>query len=129
MGYVSHNTAVEWQLNADVLLLPLRKEPEYRAVLPGKLFEYLASRRPILGIGQKDGAMSMILDRTNTGIVLDWNDKESLRNHIDICWTRHLEGQLKTDSTDISGFTRRSLTRQMAELFDKTVKDSSFRSE
>ena len=129
MGYQPHNIAVEEQRNASLLILPLRKEPEYRAVLPGKLFEYLASRRPILGIGQKDGAMSMILDRTNTGIVLDWNDKESLRNHIDICWTRHLEGQLKTDSTDISGFTRRSLTRQMAELFDKTVKDSSFRSE
>ena len=107
----------------------LRKEPEYRAVLPGKLFEYLASCRPIFGIGQTDGAMSMILERTNTGIVLDWNDKEAVRNHIDSCWTRHLEGSLVTDSADISGFTRRSLTKQMAELFDKYVKDSSLRSE
>ena len=128
MGYQPHNIAVQEQRKASLLILPLRKEPEYRAVLPGKLFEYLASCRPIFGIGQTDGAMSMILNQTKTGVVLDWNDKEGVRNHIDNCWTMHLEGRLETDSADISGFTRRSLTRQMAELFDKYVKDSSLRS-
>ena len=122
MGYQPHDIAVQEQRKASLLILPLRKEPEYRAVLPGKLFEYLASCRPIFGIGQTDGAMSMILNQTKTGIVLDWNDKEGIRNHIDKCWVRHLEGRLETDSADISGFTRRSLTRQMAGLFDKSVK-------
>ena len=122
LGYQPHNIAVEEQRQASLLILPLRKEPEYRAVLPGKLFEYLASCRPIFGIGQTDGAMSMILNQTKTGVVLDWNDKEGIRNHIDNCWTRHLEGRLETDSADISGFTRRSLTRQMAKLFDRSVK-------
>ena len=122
LGYQPHNIAVEEQRQASLLILPLRKEPEYRAVLPGKLFEYLASCRPIFGIGQTDGAMSMILNQTKIGVVLDWNDKEGIRNHIDNCWTRHLEGRLETDSADISGFTRRSLTRQMAKLFDRSVK-------
>lgn len=122
LGYQPHNIAVEEQRQASLLILPLRKEPEYKAVLPGKLFEYLASCRPIFGIGQTDGAMSMILNQTKIGVILDWNDKEGIRNHIDNCWTRHLEGRLETDSADISGFTRRSLTRQMAKLFDRSVK-------
>ena len=118
IGYLPHSEAVEQQRNASLLILPLRKEPEYKAVLPGKLFEYLASRRPVLGIGQKDGAMAMILNETKTGVVLDWEDREAIACHIDSCWETHLAGKLVTDGADISQFTRRSLTRRMAQLFD-----------
>ena len=119
MGYQPHAKAIEEQRTASVLILPLRKEPEYKAVLPGKLFEYLASLRPILGIGQPDGAMSMILDSTKTGVVLDWEDKASIGTFIDRCWEKHLEGGLTASDADISQFTRRNLTRRMAQLFEK----------
>ena len=118
IGYLPHSEAVEQQRNASLLILPLRKEPEYKAVLPGKLFEYLASRRPVLGIGQKDGAMAMILNETKTGVVLDWEDREAIARHIDSCWEKHLAGKLVTDGANISQFTRRSLTNRMAQLFD-----------
>jgi len=119
MGYQPHSVAVQEQRQASVLILPLRKEPEYKAVLPGKLFEYMASRRPILGIGQPDGAMSMILGDTDTGVVLDWNDKVAIRRHLDACWKKHLDGRLSVAGADISMFSRRELTRKMAELFDR----------
>ncbi|MBR1960852.1 MAG: glycosyltransferase family 4 protein [Bacteroidales bacterium] len=119
MGYQPHSAAVQEQRTASVLILPLRKEPEYKAVLPGKLFEYLASFRPVLGIGQTDGAMAMILNETKTGKVIDWEDKEGISEYIEKCWERHLEGRLTTEGADISRFTRRSTTRQMAGLFDR----------
>ena len=119
MGYQPHAVAVEQQRQASLLILPLRKEPEYKAVLPGKLFEYLASWRPILGIGQPDGAMSMILNDTKTGIVFDWEDKTAMQKHIDECWEHHLAGKLTVEDADISRFTRRNLTRRMAQLFEK----------
>ena len=122
MGYQPHAVAVQEQRKASLLILPLRKEPEYKAVLPGKLFEYLASWRPVLGIGQPDGAMSMVLNSTKTGVVLDWEDKGSLDRFIELCWQNHLKGKLTVEDADISQFTRRNLTRRMAELFDKTKK-------
>ena len=118
MGYQPHAVAVEQQRKASLLILPLRKEPEYKAVLPGKLFEYLASWRPVLGIGQPDGAMSMILNTTKTGVVFDWEDKRSIARFIDLCWKNHLEGHLTVEDADISQFTRRNLTHRMAQLFD-----------
>jgi hypothetical protein len=124
MGYQPHHVAVQEQMEASVLILPLRKEPEYKAVLPGKLFEYIASRRPVLGIGQRDGAMAMILKEAQAGVVFDWDDKADMAGYIDGCWERHLEGRLSTDGADISRFTRRSTARQMARLFDEYVKDS-----
>lgn len=121
LGYQPHNVAIQEQRKASLLILPLRKEPEYKAVLPGKLFEYLASWRPVLGIGQTDGAMSMILNQTKTGVVLDWNDKVSLRRFVDLCWENHLKGDLQADDADLTRFTRRELTKRMAELFDSLV--------
>ena len=118
LGYCSHSVAVEQQRAASLLILPLRKEPEYKAVLPGKLFEYLASWRPVLGIGQPDGAMSMILNTTKTGVVLDWEDQASISRYIDLCWENHLNGKLCVEDADISQFTRRNLTHRMAELFN-----------
>ena len=122
LGYQPHAEAVDQQRKASLLILPLRKEPEYKAVLPGKLFEYMASYRPILGIGQPDGAMSMILDSTRTGVVFDWEDKEAMAKYIDECWEKHLEGRLKIEGDDISQFTRRNLTRRMAQLFEELTK-------
>lgn len=117
MGYQTHAEAVRQQRQASLLILPLRKEPEYKAVLPGKLFEYLASWRPVLGIGQTDGAMSMILNQTKTGVVLGWEDNKSMARFIDLCWNNHMSGRLTVEDADISQFTRRNLTRRMAALF------------
>ena len=122
MGYQPHAVAIREQRTASLLILPLRKEPEYRAVLPGKLFEYLASWRPVLGIGQPDGAMSMILNTTKTGVVLNWEDEASITRFIDHSWKNHLKGELTVDDADISQFTRRNLTHRMAELIDRLTR-------
>ena len=125
LGYQPHSEAVQAQRSASLLILPLRKEPEYRAVLPGKLFEYLASWRPVLGIGQTNGAMSMILNTTKTGVVLDWEDKTSIERFIDLCWERHQNGELSVEDADISQFTRKNLTHRMAGLFDRVIQENA----
>src|SRR5690554_1720410 len=43
-GYVSHSEALELQKKSQVLLLVEMDTPETNAIIPGKLFEYLASR-------------------------------------------------------------------------------------
>lgn len=125
LGYLPHSEAVGHQRNASVLILPLRKEPEYKAVLPGKLFEYIASCRPVLGIGQPDGAMAMIVSETNTGVVYDWEDRNSLTEYIDRCWERHTEGRLTAEGADLKQFTRKELTAKMASLLDRYTKKNN----
>ena len=119
LGYCNHNDAVCLQKSSSLLMLPLRKEPEYRATLPGKLFEYLASERPILGIGQTDGAMARIISQTQAGFVFGWDDSASISRYIDLCWERFRSDTLKADTHDIGSFSRCSLTHRMACLFDR----------
>ena len=117
-GYQPHTVAVKEQKSASVLLLPLRKEPEYKAVLPGKLFEYLAAGRPVLGIGQPDGAMAIILKDTGAGTVADWNDCETMSGFIDGCWKRFQEDSPDAGTENISAYSRKNLTARMARLLD-----------
>lgn len=121
LGYQAHLTAVREQKSASVLVLPLRKEPEYRATIPGKLFEYLASFRPVLGIGQTDGAMAMILNRTKAGVVFDWNDYDSIAKYIDLCWNNFLNDSTGPEAEDIMKFSRKALTSELAALMDTLI--------
>ena len=124
-GYQPHPVAVKEQKSAAVLLLPLRKEPEYKAVLPGKLFEYLAAGKPVLGIGQSDGAMAAILKEAGAGTVADWDDYGSISAFIDSCWLHFKAGDTYVPSGDISAYSRRALTSRMAALMDELIKSKA----
>ena len=119
LGYCVHADAVREQKSATVLILPLRHDPDYRIILPGKLFEYLASRRPMLGIGQVDGAMARVVSDCAAGKVCDWDDAEGMRRFLDEAWGAFKAGGVKPTAGDVSAFTRRATAHSLAALLDK----------
>lgn len=115
LGYISHDDSVQELKNADMLILPLRQEPEYKKALPGKIFEYLASLKPVLGIGQEDGAAAQLLNKSNAGIMLDWPRGEEMADFI----SKVRNGEFKSLGTGIEKYSRRNLTKKMIELFEQ----------
>lgn len=116
LGYLPHDKTSMEQRQADILMLPLRQEPEYRKVLPGKIFEYLAARRPVLGIGQEDGAAATVLSDCRAGEMYDWDRTEQLRAFVDREWLRWRAGYDASIDSDISGYSRPALTQKLLEL-------------
>ena len=114
-GYLPHPQTVELQRSASVLMLPLRQEPEYVKALPGKIFEYMAARRPVLGIGQEGGAAARMLADSGAGVMYDWDRTEPLRNYIEAAWERHLQGTDGPCTGNIAAYSRLELTRRLAE--------------
>lgn len=114
LGYRSHDEAVAEQRAAGLLILPLRQEPEYRNVLPGKIFEYLASGRPVLGIGQEDGAAAKVLTDSGVGVMYDWDKAGQIRAAIDAAW----DGTFPFSPSGIGRYTRSALTHTLAALLD-----------
>lgn len=107
LGYLPHEQIVKEQQAADILILPLRQEPEYAKVLPGKIFEYLASGRPVLGIGQEDGAAAQLLEDAGAGRMFGWDRCTEL---LEFLAADH------ESSRNIEKYSRRSLTETLTKL-------------
>ena len=65
---VSHEEAIARQSEADVLLLMQWNDPKEQGNVPGKFFEYMGSRRPILILGLRDGVPATIARETGAGV-------------------------------------------------------------
>lgn len=69
-GALPYAEALEKQMQADVLLLLLWDNPMEKGVYTGKLFEYLAAKKPILVVGPKDNVASRLVERGKFGKVI-----------------------------------------------------------
>lgn len=71
---VPHADAIREQRDADALLLLLWNDPAQPGVFTTKIFEYLAARRPILGVGYPAGVAADLLRERDAGVVTDSAD-------------------------------------------------------
>ena len=118
LGPLNHADAVREQRSATILLLPLRNDAQYAPILPGKLFEYLAARRPILGIGQEEGAMANVLFSARAGITADWDNPAPMRAFLANAWRQHCEGGVPATTGDITPYARHATTHALAQLLE-----------
>jgi glycosyltransferase involved in cell wall biosynthesis len=64
---VTHREAVELQQSADILLLMQWNDPREQGNVPGKLFEYMGARRPVLLLGLENGVPAAFLRERQAG--------------------------------------------------------------
>lgn len=115
-GYLSHDEAVTEQRSSQVLLLIEIDAPETRSIIPGKLFEYMVSERPIIGIGPKRSDFATILKETNTGRFFTYSEKDALKETIRQHFQDYKNGALKVYPVGLQRFSRKALTGQLAQL-------------
>lgn len=114
LGYVSHDEALDYQRKSQVLLLSEIDSEETRGIIPGKLFEYMAAERPIIGVGPENWEVADMVSTTKTGAIFDYNAHFQLKNVL-LNWFQQYEtGTLNVASENINQFSRRELTRKLA---------------
>jgi hypothetical protein len=119
VGYVSHEKAIEIQKKSQILLLIEINSEDTKSIIPGKLFEYMASERPIIGIGPKNSDFETIIKKTNTGIFVDYEQKALLKKEILNYYSQFLKGNLKSYPINLDEYSRKNLTEKLASLLNK----------
>jgi hypothetical protein len=118
IAYLPHNEAIEKQQSSQILLLLLMNEPGNKCILTGKLFEYLAAKRPVMAFGPTDGDAATVLRDSNAGIMIDFDDEKTTRKVILEYYSLYKNASLKVDSKSVVQFSRKSLTGELADMLN-----------
>ncbi|WP_452225948.1 glycosyl transferase family 1 [Lacinutrix cladophorae] len=116
VGYVSHSEAIMFQKESQLLLLIEIDSEETKCIIPGKLFEYMVSNRPIVAFGPKGTDVEKIIVETNTGNYFIYSDYEKLKSVILMHFKAFQENKLKSNAIGLQKYSRRELTGKLAEL-------------
>lgn len=119
LGYVSHHEAISHQKKSQVLLLIEINSEDTKSIIPGKLFEYMVSNRPIIAIGPQGSDFSDIIKETNTGVFFDYTEKEKLKSVILDFYNQFLEGKLQANGVGLQQYSRKNLTKQLVQLINE----------
>ncbi|MFZ4679555.1 MAG: glycosyltransferase family 4 protein [Flavobacterium sp.] len=120
LGYVSHQEAVEHQRKSQVLLLIEINSTATKSIIPGKLFEYMVSERPIIAIGPEGSDFAEIITATNTGVFFTYNEKEKLKALLLKHYQEYQNQNLKVHAVGLQQYSRKNLTQQLANLVLQT---------
>ncbi len=115
LGYLSHDEAVVHQRTSQVLLLIEIDSEATRCIIPGKLFEYMVSDRPIVAIGPKASDFETILKETNTGSFFTYDEKENLKETIFAHYQLFKQNNLKVYPVGLQYYSRKSLTEKLVK--------------
>jgi glycosyltransferase involved in cell wall biosynthesis len=91
VDFVPHNDSLAFMEESDVLLLPWTD----RANIPGKLFEYLATGKPILALCYRDSELARIMQETASGWCAEPSDTVAIQNALRNIYA--LRGQYPND--------------------------------
>ncbi|MBT8244785.1 MAG: glycosyltransferase [Winogradskyella sp.] len=115
-GYVNHYEAIAFQKKSQLLLLIEIDSEDTKAIIPGKLFEYMISETPIVAFGPENSDVEGIIKKTNTGTYFRYSDKFILKEHIKEAFNTYKAGALKTHPIGLQQYSRQSLTECLAKL-------------
>ncbi|MGC6284056.1 MAG: glycosyltransferase family 4 protein [Polaribacter sp.] len=121
LGYVPHNEAIKYQKSAWVLLVIIPNVEGNKGIITGKVFEYMAANRPILALGPTDGDLQTILNDSNAGTVIDYDDLDKIKSVLIDLYTKFKNRKLAIVSQGVEKYHRRNLTKQLATII-KQVK-------
>jgi glycosyltransferase involved in cell wall biosynthesis len=116
LGYISHDKAVEEMTNSNLLLITNFPNESSQGIIPGKIFEYLATGKQIISFGPDEADVSRILAETGAGKHFGYEDSKAVKDFIIEKYELWKKGDLLENTQNIEQFSRRNLTKKLAEI-------------
>lgn len=118
LGYLPHQEVLDLYPSSALLLLLLAPSVSGQGDLSGKMFEYMAARRPILAIGPEDGDAAEALRHTGAGVTVNQNNREEMKKQILYFYTQWKNGEA-FQPLDISAYSRLNLTKKLVTILSE----------
>ena len=119
-GDVSYQQAMRAQVQCDYLLLIVDTGATSDGVIPGKLFEYTASKRPIFALCNP-GATKEIIERANAGIVVPAESVETCKQKLLEWLEKPVPESAQFNQEYLSQFERKTISKKLANIFENNL--------
>lgn len=111
--YADHRKAIEYMINSSLLLLVIPDHPRNDLIITGKIFEYLGSETPVLGIGPTDGDANKILETSDSGKMFSYSNTSGIIEYIS-----NLDNNQKSQKAEIK-YSRKAITKLLIKILEK----------
>lgn len=115
--YSPHDKVIDCMLSSAVLYLAIPQAEGNKGILTGKLFEYLAAKKPIIGTGPTDGDAAAIINSCSAGKMFEANDESGILNHLQNLlndWKQNKNPSIPSD--EYKKYSRKFLAEQFTKL-------------
>ena len=117
--HLSHKEVLTRIRTSELLLLPLNDTPNIGGVIPGKLYEYIASGRPILCVGNITGDCARILSESGAGETFDFNDEDGIKSYLLKKLSEFRSGDFSVGIKPAAKFSRKILAGEICSILDR----------
>lgn len=115
-GYVSHEDAIAAQKASQLLLLIESNSNAASYIIPGKLFEYIASKTPIVAIGPNKSDIKKIISDTNSGNYFSYSDENILMERLKSYFNQYTGNGIISKSNSFEKYSRYNLTHKLSVI-------------
>jgi glycosyltransferase involved in cell wall biosynthesis len=115
--YCEHPEAIRYMMESTMLLLIIPDHLSNKSILTGKIFEYLATGKPVLLLGPADGDAAQLMVKCGYQGIFDYNDVQGIRSFI----RKVAEGRQVTRSGHHLEYSRRALAVKLGDLLNSLL--------
>ncbi len=123
ISYVPHDKSLEYLMLSDALLLIVDESKESEEIVPGKVYEYIGVKRPIIAIAPHKSAIEKLITETNSGYVAHQSEVNKIAdiilNYYEQ-WSNNIT-DYAPNLEEIGKYERREASKNLAEILDNII--------
>jgi len=125
ISMIPREEVFKWYAKSDLLLLICDKCQYQNFTVPGKIFEYMMTEKPILGLADKNSEIAQILSDSGVGYTADADDVGEVAEQIYGYYTQWNSGKLdmRPDRDFIGQFSSQKLVEKLVDVMEAAKAD------
>ncbi len=128
-GYMPHSESIRRLFLSDALLLVVDTTADSAEIVPGKVYEYIGTLKPLIAIAPEEGAIADLVAETGAGFVAHQSNREKIAEAFLTLYHDYINGtsSVTPNREAINRYERKHVTGELAGLLDGLVTEKERR--
>lgn len=120
INYMPHKESIIHLMTSDALLLVVDESKESNEIVPGKVYEYMGTKKPVLAIAPKESAIDKLMKETKAGLVAHQTELQKIADNILIFYNDWFENKksIMPNTDVINSYERKEAARTLANILN-----------